>query len=236
MSDGASTINGWYMRLLVADYDVLFSQKLQKVLGKEGIAMDFVSTDRELFDAVSDHSFDLLILGLGNSADDTAILLRRLTSQSESLPVMVVSAYRKLQDRIKLLNAGADDFLAKPLPMQELLARIRALLRRTRTTAPSQPITSVGPIRLFPHLLTATLDDQPVALTNREYRLLEVLMRKRDQVLSRTQLEDSLYAWGEEVGSNTVEVYVHQLRRKLRPEVINTIRGVGYQLSPSLWN
>ena len=236
MSDGASTINGWYMRLLVADDDVLFSQKLQKVLCKEGIAADFVSTDRELLDAVSDHSYDLVILGLGSTADDTAIRLRRLTSQSESLPVIVVSAYRKLQDRIKLLDAGANDFLAKPLPMQELLARIRVQLRRTRAMPHSQPITSVGPIRLFPHLLTATLDDQPVALTHHEYRLLEVLMRKRDQVLSRTQLEDSLYAWGEEVGSNTVEVYVHQLRRKLRPEVINTIRGVGYQFSPSLWN
>jgi DNA-binding response OmpR family regulator len=224
------------MRLLVADYDVLFLQKLQKILGKERIATDLVSTDRELIDAVRDHSFDLLILGLGSTADDTAIILRRLLAQSERLPVIVVSAYRKLQDRIKLLNAGADDSLAKPLPMQELLARIHALLRRTRASTPSKTITSVGPLRLYPHLLTATLDDQPVALTHREYRLLEVLIRKRDQVLSRTQLEDSLYAWGEKMGSNTVEVYVHQLRRKLRPEVIKTIRGVGYQLSPSLWN
>jgi DNA-binding response OmpR family regulator len=224
------------MRLLVADHDVLFSQKLQRALAKERIAADFVTTDRELHDAVIDHRYDLLILGLGSSADDTAMVLRRLTGQPDSLPVVVVSAYRKLQDRIKLLDAGADDCLAKPLPMQELLARMRAVLRRTATTAQRQNITSVGPICLFPHLLTATLDDQPVALTQREYRLLEVLMHKREQVLSRSQLEDSLYAWGAEVGSNTVEVYVHQLRRKLRPEVINTIRGVGYQFAPSLWN
>ena len=135
-----------------------------------------------------------------------------------------------------MLNAGADDFLAKPINVQELLAKARAVLRRTSGSTHRQHITSVGPIRLFPHLLSATLDDQPVALTHREYRLLEVLIRKREQVLSRTQLEDSLYAWGEEVGSNAVEVYVHQLRRKLRPELINTIRGVGYQLAPSLWN
>ena len=224
------------MRLLVADNDVLFSQKLQRVLGKEGFAADFVGTECELLEAARDHSYDLLVLGLGSSANDCALVLRRIASQYENLRVIAVSTCGKLQDRIKLLNAGADDFLAKPLPMQELLAKIRAVLRRTATTVQRQNITSVGPICLFPHLLTATLDDQPVALTQREYRLLEVLMHKRDQVLSRSQLEDSLYAWGAEVGSNTVEVYVHQLRRKLRPEVINTIRGVGYQLAPSLWN
>jgi DNA-binding response OmpR family regulator len=224
------------MRLLVADHDVLFSQKLQRVLAKEGFAADFVSTEHACQDALGEHSYDLLILGLGLSTDDSTAVLQRIGNQFESLPVIVVSTYRKLQDRIKLLNAGADDFLAKPLPMQELLAKIRAVVRRTRASVQRQNMTSVGPICLFPHLLTATLDEQPVALTHREYRLLEVLMHKRDQVLSRTQLEDSLYAWGEEVGSNTVEVYVHQLRRKLRPEVINTIRGVGYQLAPSLWN
>jgi len=224
------------MRLLVADCDLLLSEKLQKVLCKEGLAADFVSTERQLLDAASDQSYDLLILGLGDNANDIAKLIQRISNQCESLPVFVISDCRKLQDRIHLLNAGADDYLAKPLHIQELLAKARALVRRTTVTAQPQSITSVGPIRLYPHLLSATLDEQPVALTNREYRLLEVLMRKRDQVLTRTQLEDSLYAWGEEVGSNTVEVYVHQLRRKLRPEVIHTIRGVGYQLSPSLWN
>lgn len=224
------------MRLLVAERDLNLLEKLQIVLGREGYAADFVNIERQLLDAASDHSYDLLILGLGENVRDITKLLQRIATQSESMPILVISECRKMQERIDLLNAGADDFLAKPVHVQELLAKARAVMRRRGGTAPRQSINSVGPISLFPHLLTATLDDQPVSLTHREYRLLEVLMRKRDQVLTRTQLEDSLYAWGEEVGSNTVEVYVHQLRRKLRPEVIHTIRGVGYQLSPSLWN
>lgn len=224
------------MRILVADSDLLLSEKTHKALSKDGYAVNCVQTESQLLEAANGGCYDLCILGLAASGPDSELSLRRLLNQFERLPVIVITGSRKVQERIKLLNMGADDVLAQPIHVLELLAKVRAVLRRQPKSATPAAITSVGPIRLFPHLLTATLDELPVALTHREYRLLEVLMRKRDQVLSRTQLEDSLYAWGEEVGSNTVEVYVHQLRRKLRPEVINTIRGVGYQLSPSLWN
>jgi two-component system response regulator QseB len=205
-------------------------------LSKENFAPDFVSTEEQLLDAAGLQNYDLLIFGLGISINDSTMVLRRFLSRFENIPVIVISSYRKVQDRIKFLNLGADYFLAKPFHMQELAAKARAALRRMPKSEESGITYSVGPLCLFPQLLTATLDDQPVALTHREYQLLEVLMRKRARVMSRTQLEDFLYAWGEEVGSNTVEVYVHQLRRKLRPEVINTVRGLGYQLSPSLWN
>jgi DNA-binding response OmpR family regulator len=224
------------MRLLVADCDLAVSKKLQKLFGKEGIAADFVTTEHQLLVATADHRYDLLILGLGGSARDIATALRQIADEVENLPVIVISSCRKLQDRIDVLSAGADDFLAKPFDVRELLAKVHAGLRRSPGSASSRVVNSVGSIRLLPHLLTATFDEQPVALTHHEYRLLEALVRQREQVLSRTQLEDSLYASGAEVGSNTVEVYVHQLRRKLRPEVINTVRGVGYQLAPSLWN
>jgi DNA-binding response OmpR family regulator len=224
------------VRLLVADSHGLLSEKAHKALGKDGYAVDCVDTEAQRLDATSNACYDLCIVGLAMASPDSDLALRRLLNPFEKLPVIVVCNSRKAQLRIKLLNMGADDVMSTPLTVQELVAKVRAVLRRVPTAAHPELITSVGPIRLYPHLLSATLDELPVALTHREYRLLEVLMRKRDQVLSRTQLEDSLYAWGEEVGSNTVEVYVHQLRRKLRPEVINTIRGVGYQLAPALWN
>jgi DNA-binding response OmpR family regulator len=224
------------VRLLVANDDLLLSERLHKFLSKERFASDFVSTEGQLLDAAGSQDYDLLIYGFCTSIENSLLALRRFLNQFENLPVIVISRHRKVRDRIRFLNMGADDFLAKPFHMQELAAKVRAALRRMPTRAQTGMVTSVGPIRLFPQLLTATLDEQPVALTHHEYRLLEVLIRKRDLVLSRTQLEDSLYEWGEEVGSNMVEVYVHQLRRKLRPDVINTIRGVGYQLSPSLWN
>lgn len=205
-------------------------------MNTESIPSDFVTNEDQLFDAAYCQDYDLLVFGLGTSIDVSTMMLQRFLSRFENLPVMVISSCRKAQDRIKFLNMGADYFLPKPLHMQELAAKVRAAMRRMPAKPQTEMTTSVGPLRLYPQLMTATLDDQPVALTQHEYRLLEVLIRKRDCVLSRTQLEDSLYAYGEEVGGNSVDVYVHQLRRKLRPELINTIRGVGYQLSPALWH
>jgi two-component system OmpR family response regulator/two-component system response regulator QseB len=155
-------------------------------------------------------------------------VLRQLRHEQQALPVLILTARDTVQDRIQGLDAGADDYLVKPFDMGELTARLRALLRRAHGY--TQALIRVGVVELDPAAHRVTYQDEAIDLSAREFAVLQTLMLAAGRVLSRAQLEESLYAWGQEVESNTVEVHIHHLRRKLYPALIQTVRGVGYLL------
>ena len=219
------------MRLLIAEDDRLLGTAVQISLGRTGLAVDWVQTGSDFNLSVSTHSYDLILLDLGLPDQDGAEILKQVRLKQPNLPVIVMTARGSVFDRIAVLDLGADDYLVKPFDIDELTARVRCVLRRVRPEDGNEGALCYGPLRLCPLRQSATWNGEPVPLTPREFRVLEMLVRKRNQIVSRAQLEESLYGWGEEVESNAIEVHVHYLRRKLPPEVIQTIRGMGYQLA-----
>ena len=220
------------MRLVVAEDDQLLGSAMQAALIRAGYAVDWVRTGREFDSAIATHRYDCAVLDLGLPDATGEALLQRLRARRRQLPVIVVTARGGVQDRVTLLDHGADDYLAKPFDLDELCARIRSVMRRAPNDDGTVDVLIHGALRLFPQRYTASWHDQEVTLTHREYWVLEALVRRKTQVLTRAQLEEALYGWGEEVDSNTVEVYIHYLRRKLHPGLIQTVRGLGYQLAP----
>jgi two-component system response regulator QseB len=175
--------------------------------------------------------YELVLLDLGLPKKDGLAVLRNLRARGERVPVLVLTARDSVSDRVTGLDAGADDYLVKPFSLEELAARIRALLRRDAGRA--EPLVRVGAVTLNPATREVALDGKPVALSAREYALLEALAARPGAVLSRAQLEEKLYGWGQEVESNTVEVYIHSLRRKFGQQFIKNVRGVGYMVPRS---
>jgi DNA-binding response OmpR family regulator len=222
------------MRLILAEDDALFGQAVQKSLTREGFAVDWVQSGQEFFAASSCHSYDFAILDLCLPDSSGEEILQRVRSKLPQLPVIVISSCSQAGRRVHLLDLGADDFLVKPMDLDELTARIRCVLRRLPEDRFDVASSECGGLRLFAQRCCASLHERSVTLTHREFWLLEVLVRKKNKIVSRSEIEDALYGWGEEVESNAVEVYVHHLRRKLSPDLIHTIRGVGYQLAPLL--
>ena len=221
------------MRCLLAEEDLLLGAAMQKVLTRVGYAVDWVCTGaHHCMASLATHQYDFVVLDLEGTSDITGDeLLERLRAKHPRLPVIVTTARGGVADRVTLLDLGADDCLVKPFDLDELAARIRSVLRRLPTGDADEGASSHGPLRLYPKRHAATLNGEPVTLTHREFAVLDALVRKRNQVLSRSQLEEALYGWGEEVDSNAIEVYIHYLRRKLGSGLIQTIRGVGYQLA-----
>jgi DNA-binding response OmpR family regulator len=220
------------MRVLLVEDDEMLGSAVQKHLGHDGFAVDWITSGKDFTEAVNCHTYDFVILDLGLPDMPGEVLLQRLHSAQMDVRVIVTTARGSISDRVSLLNKGADDFLVKPYDLDELTARIRSLLRRLPIADADANASSHGPLRLFPLRLAATWDGVEVPLTHREFWVLETLVRCKNQVLSRHQIEESLYGWGEEVESNAIEVYVHMLRRKFRPDLIHTIRGVGYKIAP----
>ncbi|MEP7295980.1 MAG: response regulator transcription factor [Burkholderiales bacterium] len=220
------------MRLVVAEDDQLLGSAVQTILVRAGYAVDWVQTGREFESAIATHRYDCAVLDLGLPDTTGETLLKQLRARREQLPVIVVTARGGVQDRVTLLDHGADDYLVKPFDLDELSARIRSVMRRAPNGDGTAEALIHGALRLFPQRYSASWYDQEVVLTHREYWVLEALVRRKAQVLTRAQLEEALYGWGEEIGSNTVEVYIHFLRRKLHPGLIQTVRGLGYQLAP----
>ena len=183
-----------------------------------------------MIDAVEGHCYEAVVLSMNLPGDDPIALLARLKRQSRRLAVLVTIAMSSWCEPLELLELGADDYLRRPYSPRDLAARITATTRRMPANAPDDGATSFGAIKLSPLGHAVTVDGKPVALTRREYSILELFIRRKNQVLTRSQIEESLYGWNEEVASNTVEVYIHGLRRKLGAPLIHTIRGVGYQL------
>jgi DNA-binding response OmpR family regulator len=180
--------------------------------------------------SIATHEYDFVVLDLGLPDARGEDLLQHLRAKQPQVPIVITTARGGVQDRVALLDLGADDYLVKPFDLDELTARVRTVLRRVAPGDACEGAFSHGPLRLYPKKHTATWSGKAVSLTHREFWVLEALVRKRNQVLSRSQLEEALYGWGEEVDSNAIEVYIHYLRRKFGPDVIHTIRGVGYQL------
>ncbi len=216
------------MRLLLVEDDRMIGDSLRAALKLEGHAVDWVTDAPAASSTLATERFDLALLDLGLPRGDGLDVLRGLRARGDKLPVIVLTARDALGDRVAGLDAGADDYLVKPFELDELLARMRAVLRRHSGRAEST--LQHEDLAFDPATRRVTLRGEPVALSARELAVLEALMQRPGAILSRAQLEDRLYGWGEEVESNAVSVYVHQLRKKLGPELIRTMRGVGYYL------
>jgi len=220
------------MRLLLAEDDAILGGAMQKGLSRAGFAVDWVLKGGDFTESLTEQRYDFVVLDLSLPDECGEVLLSRLRASAARVPVIVVTARSGVRDRVSLLDLGADDYLVKPFDLDELTARIRTIMRRTRTDTTDACSFEHGPLRLFPDRHVATWNGVPVSLTRREFWVLEALVRRKNQVLTRAQLEESLYGWGEEVESNAIEVYIHFLRRKFSAAFIHTIRGVGYQLAP----
>jgi two-component system OmpR family response regulator/two-component system response regulator QseB len=214
------------MRLLVVEDDRLLGDALSVGLTQVGYAVDWVSDGQQAQHALSTTPYNALVLDLGLPKLSGLEVLSQLRSQHSTLPVLILTARDTVDDRIQGLDLGADDYMIKPFDMGELSARLRALIRRA--SGHSAPQLSIGSVSLDPAAHVVTYQGQLVELSSREFTVLHALMLNMGRVLSRAQLEDKLYAWGNEVESNAVEVHIHHLRRKLYPSLIETVRGVGY--------
>ncbi len=216
------------MRLLLVEDDEMIAAAMQDGLRQAGYTVDWARDGREAELAVADAGYDLLLLDLGLPRKSGLEVLRGVRARGNPVPVLIVTARDAVSDRVEGLDAGADDYLIKPFDFDELGARVRALLRRRAGRA--EPLLRHAGLTLNPATHEVALNGNLVALSGREFALLEMLMQRPGALLSRTQLEEKLYGWGEEIESNTIEVYIHSLRRKLGPGFIRTVRGVGYGL------
>jgi two-component system response regulator QseB len=217
------------MRLLLVEDDPMIGDSVRQGLAQDGFAVDWVRDGKAAELAVLNAVYDLMLLDLGLPRKEGLDVLKALRAKGNAIPVMIVTARDAVADRVKGLDAGADDYLVKPFDLDELSARIRALLRRR--SGRSDPVIQVGRLSMNPATHEVTLDGAPVTLSAREFALLAALIDRPGAVLSREQLEEKIYGWDREVGSNTVEVHIHSLRRKLGQDFIKNVRGVGYMVS-----
>jgi DNA-binding response OmpR family regulator len=217
------------MRLLLVEDDPMVGRAVRQGLADAGFAVDWVQDGRAAELALGNGVYDVAVLDLGLPHKDGMAVLRELRARRSNLPVLIATARDAVPDRIAGLNAGADDYLLKPFDLDELVARVRALVRRN--AGGGLPLLECGALVLDPVQREVTLHGAPVALSAREFALLEALMQRPGAVLSREQLEDAVYGWQQEVGSNAIEVHLHHLRRKLGADVIRNVRGVGYKVA-----
>jgi len=216
------------MRLLLVEDDEMIAETVLESMGREGYAIDWAQDGRAAELSLGNGVYDLVLLDLGLPKKDGIDLLNSYRKQGGQAPVIILTARDSVNDRIRGLDAGADDYLIKPFDLNELAARARALLRRR--TGQKQPIYSHGELTLDPAAHEVRKSGVQMTLVPREFALLQALIEEPARVFTRSELEDKLYGWGEEVGSNTIEVHVHSLRRKIGAEQIVTVRGVGYRL------
>jgi two-component system OmpR family response regulator/two-component system response regulator QseB len=216
------------MRILVVEDDPLLADGLQAGLKQAGFDADRVQDGLEADLALTLHSYAAVLLDLGLPRLDGLALLKKLRARGDRVPVLILTARDAIDQRIQGLDSGGDDYVVKPVDLGELAARLRALVRRSKGEAAS--ILEVGELRLDPATREVAFRGRPVELQPREFAMLQELVLNAGRVLSREQLVERLYAWGEEIESNAIEVHVHHLRRKLAPDLIRTVRGVGYLL------
>ncbi|MBL0425164.1 response regulator [Ramlibacter alkalitolerans] len=214
------------MRLLLVEDDTMIGKAVLDVLRSEHYAVDWVRDGEAADAALLAEQYDLVLLDLGLPKADGLQVLRSLRGRRDAVPVLVATARDAIGDRVAGLDAGADDYIVKPYDTDELLARVRALLRRS--AGRGEPVISHNGVELNPATREARLNGQPLALSPREWALLEPMLQRPGVVFSRAQLEQKLYGWKDDISSNAVEVYVHGLRKKLGADFIRTVRGLGY--------
>lgn len=214
------------MRILIVEDDPMLGEGLQTGLRQGGFQPEWVKDGEAAWQILRHESFSAVVLDLGLPRMDGLEVLRRTRQAGQKLPVLVLTARDTAADVISGLDSGADDYMIKPCDLGELAARLRALIRRAAGAA--APIMQVGALSLDPASREVRYEGQPVELSPREFDLLHELMLNAGKVLTRAQLEEKIYPWGEEVESNALEVHVHHLRRKTRSDIIKTVRGVGY--------
>ena len=218
------------MRLLLVEDDAMIGEGLRLGLRQEGHTVDWVRDGKAAEGALSDESYELVLLDLGIPHKNGLEVLKNLRLKGNPVPVLIITAKDAIEDRIAGLDAGADDYVTKPFDLDELAARIRALQRRRSGRA--DPLLTLGDLILDPAAHRVTLAGRALTLSQREFSLLHALVERPGTVLSRAQIEERLYGWGEEVESNAIEVHIHNLRRKLGSDWIRNLRGVGYFVAP----
>jgi two-component system, OmpR family, response regulator QseB len=217
------------MRVLVIEDDAMIGRAVVAGLQEGGYTVDWVRDGGDAELALANGVYDLALLDLGLPRRDGLEILKGLRRSGNRLPVVIITARDAVADRVTGLDNGADDYLVKPFDLDELLARARAVIRR-QEGRPS-PEMSFGALTLDPAKRLVSFRGAPVELSAREFAVLEALMKEPGAVVSREKLEDAVYGWGEEIGSNSIEVHLHHLRRKLKPELIRNVRGVGYRIA-----
>jgi two-component system, OmpR family, response regulator len=220
--------NGWIVRVLVVEDEALLARQLTRALGDAGYAVD-CAEDGEHADLLGrTERYDAVILDLGLPKVDGLTLLRRWRDAGLAVPVLVLTARGSWHEKVQGIDGGADDYVSKPFRMEEVLARLRALIRRS--SGQVTPELRCGAITLDPRIAKVTVDGAPVKLTSHEFRVLSYLMHHRGRVVSQTELTEHIYAQNFDRDSNTVEVFIARLRRKLGASAIETVRGLGYRV------
>ncbi len=214
------------MRLLLVEDDTMIGETVLDQLRAERYAVDWVRDGEMALTALQSPTYDLVLLDLGLPRVDGLDVLRSLRGRKLRVPVLIATARDSVQQRVQGLDAGADDYILKPYDLDELLARIRALLRRAAGRA--EPVYEHKGVTICPATREVSVQGQPVVLSAREWAVLEPLLARPGMVLSRPQLEEKLYGWKDDISSNAVEVYIHGVRKKLGAELIQNVRGVGY--------
>ncbi len=216
------------MRLLLVEDDQMIAEPVLGAMRREGYAIDWARDGREAQLSLANGVYDLVLLDLGLPKSDGIEVLHAYRKAGGAAPVIIVTARDAVDERVRGLDTGADDYLVKPFDLHELAARVRALLRRR--TGHTQPVYTHGALTLDPASHEVMKDGEPVALQPREFALLRALIEMPSRVYTKSELEEKIYGWHQEIGSNAVEVHVHSLRRKIGAEEIVTVRGVGYRL------
>ncbi|CNI89896.1 two-component system response regulator PmrA [Yersinia mollaretii] len=216
------------MKLLIVEDDELLQRGISMALTNEGYACDCTGTAAEAQSLLQSSQYSMVILDLGLPDQDGAVLLRQWRRQHVTLPVLILTARDALEDRVDGLDAGADDYLIKPFALAELLARVRALIRRYQ--GQSDNLVQQDDLSLNLSTQQVCLQDQPLEITPKEFAILSRLIMRAGQTVNRELLQQDLYTWNDDLGSNTLEVHIHNLRRKLGKDRIRTVRGIGYRL------
>ncbi|WIO73850.1 response regulator [Porticoccaceae bacterium LTM1] len=219
------------MRILLVEDDLPLARGLERALVSEGYVVDVVNTGEGALFLLAESSPDMVILDIGLPDVDGLTVLKRLRPGKPTLPVLLLTARDSLDDKVAGLDGGADDYLTKPFEMPELIARLRVIERRA--TSQLNNCITLDDVTLDKEAHRVSKSEQVVELSGKEYSLLKVLMENAGKILSKEQLESKLYSWGEDVASNTVEVHVHHLRKKLGKTFIKNVRGIGYTISKS---
>ena len=219
-------VNGTKMQILLVEDDYVLATGLQKTLNTKGFVTNCVGSGEAAIHIIKTETPDIVILDIGLPDIDGLKVLTSIRPKFPDLPVLLLTARDSITDKVAGLDSGADDYLTKPFDIEELIARLRVLERRLATSSNNRIHISGVELDTASHIVT--VDNNPLDLSRREYMLLKALMESAGKILSKEQLENKLYSWGEEVSSNAIEVHIHNLRKKLHKDFIKNVRGIGY--------